>query len=235
MNKKVICSLAACICITMASFGQVGVQVGFNQSIERNKIGSESKFDTQVALNGFKVGVFYDHTFKYGLGLYYGVNYSLLHNQSKWKGEGNGWFERTQSTMHNLDIPLHFQYKLTIANDTYLMAYVGPTFALGLAGTEIISTKNGLPENNPLFQLKSTQYDLYKKDSNLDGFADTQRFDLLLSVGVGLQYKNIQLKGGYDFGMLNRYGNAYMDGSRWFDRRNEWSIKVAYLFGKWKW
>ena len=61
MNKKVICSLAASICITMASFGQVGVQVGFNQSIERNKIGSESKFDTQAALNGFKVGVFYGY------------------------------------------------------------------------------------------------------------------------------------------------------------------------------
>lgn len=235
MNKKLLCCVAACLCMTMASYGQVGVQIGFNQSIERTKVGSDGKFESKPGLNGFKAGVFYEHNFKYGLGMYYGANYSFLHHQSKWKGIGNGWFSRTQTTAHHLDIPVHFQYKLSIATDTYLMAYAGPTFALGLGGKEAVSTKNGLPEHNPLFQLNTTSYDIYKRDANNDGFADLQRFDLLLSVGLGLQYKNIQVKGGYDFGMLNRYGNAYIDGSRWFDRRNEWSVKVSYLFGKWKW
>ena len=235
MNKKLFCCVVSCLCMTMVAFGQLGVQIGFNQSIERTKIGSETKYEANPALNGVKLGVFYEHTFKYGLGMYYGANYSFLNNQTKWDGIGNGWFTRSQTMMHNVDFPLHFQYKLTIANDTYLMAYLGPTFALGLAGTEVQSKKNGLQENNPHFQQSSTTYDLYKRDANKDGFADLQRFDLMLSVGLGLQYKNIQLKGGYDFGMLNRYGTAYMDDSRWFDRRNEWTIKVAYLFGKWKW
>lgn len=215
--------------------GQIGLQFGFDQSIERTKSGSETVFQRDSALNGFKVGVFYEHTFKYGLGLYYGVNYNFLRQQSKWKGIGNGWFSRTATMEHYLDVPLHFQYKLTIANDTYLMAYVGPTFVMGLAGEECVSKKNGLPENNPLYQMNTTSIDIYKRDENKDGFADLQRFDVMVSVGLGLQYKHIQLKGGYDFGMLNRYGNTYMNGGRWFDRRNEWSIRLSYLFGKWKW
>lgn len=236
MNRRfLLLCVAMCLMGIVPMKAQIGILLGFDQSINRTKIGSEATFQKKPALNGFKAGVFYEHNFKYGLGLYYGVNYNFLHDKTKWEGQGNGWFLRTATTLHNLDFPIHFQYKLSIAKDTYLMAYTGPTLALGLAGTEAVTKKNGLPENNPLFQQSTTRANLYSRDANKDGFADLQRFDVMISVGAGLQFKNIQLKGGYDFGLLNRYGNSYMDGSRWFDRRNEWSIRLAYQFGNWKW
>ena len=137
MNRRfLLLCVAMCLMGIVPMKAQIGILLGFDQSINRTKIGSEATFQKKPALNGFKAGVFYEHNFKYGLGLYYGVNYNFLHDKTKWEGQGNGWFLRTATTLHNLDFPIHFQYKLSIAKDTYLMAYTGPTLALGLAGTE---------------------------------------------------------------------------------------------------
>lgn len=213
---------------------QIGFQLGFNQAIERAKLGSDGEYARDPALNGFKVGILYEQNFKYGLGLYYALNYSFLINQTKWKKIGSSGRLQQESNMeHYLDVPVHFQYKLLLAKDTYLMAYLGPTFTVGLAAEEKVATKY-IQEN---FPSTTASNDRYKIDVDGDSFYDYGRFDVKASIGIGFQFRNIQLKGGYDFGLLNQYIDTYnnKESKPWFDYRNEWNIRLVYVLGDWKW
>lgn len=233
MNKKTITLLTILLLCTGIIRAQVGIQLGFSQSIERTKIGSNEKFDRNAALNGFKVGVLYEHSFKHGLGLYYALNYTFLTHQGNWSQPSNGWQYRTNETEHFMDVPLHFQYKLLIAKETYVMAYAGATFIIGLDGTVTTQKKNSLPENNPYFRQETMEENRYKIDTDGDFIYDYSRFDIQASVGLGLQFHNFQLKGGYDFGLLNQNDKYYNKTNKpWFNYRNEWNIRFVYLFGK---
>lgn len=234
--KKII--LFVCLgFIVFQTNAQIGFQLGFNQSISRNKIGSDADFEKEPARNGFKVGVLYEQNFKYGLGLYYALNYSFLTEQTKWKENTNGWLEQQSVTEHYLDAPIHFQYKLMLAKETYLLAYVGPTFSFAVDVQEQLSKKNGLPESNPFYKQETNKYNRFKMDGDTDSFYDYGRFDVKASIGIGFQFRNIQLKGGYDFGLLNQYIDTYnnKESKPWFDYRNEWNIRLVYVLGDWKW
>ena len=231
--KKII--LFVCLgFIVFQTNAQIGFQLGFNQSISRNKIGSDADFEKEPARNGFKVGVLYEQNFKYGLGLYYALNYSFLTDQTKWKMLGNsGRLQQISNMEHYLDVPIHFQYKLQLAKDTYMMAYLGPTFTLGLVADEKISTKY-IQET---FPSTTETHNRYKMDADTDSFDDYGRFDVKASIGIGFQFRNIQLKGGYDFGLLNQYIDTYnnKESKPWFDYRDEWNIRLVYVLGDWKW
>ncbi|MGB4577431.1 MAG: hypothetical protein WBI06_11085, partial [Paludibacter sp.] len=48
-----------------------------------------------------------------------------------------------------------------------------------------------------------TTIDRYAIDADDDAVNDISRFDLQLGIGGGVQYQNIQLKVGYDWGLLD--------------------------------
>ena len=198
----------------------LGVQAGYVQSITRAKISTDEKMSRQPKLSGFKVGVFYEHDFYKGLGMSYGLNYSFLHDKTPWGQPNNYGITNSEKTqVQYFDVPLAFQYKLLIAQELFLIFNVGPTFSYGLSNDTEKIEKNIINE----------------EVHEIDNYADKyQRFDVLLGGNIGLQYKNYQLRGGYDFGLLNLYASEYIstDAASYtrLAYRNEWNIKLIYNF-----
>jgi hypothetical protein len=115
-----------------------------------------------------------------------------------------------------VDVPVHLKIGFPVQPDITLFAFAGPQLNFGLAqnvenrtvvfGSEVI-----------------TNVDRYKADVDDDGVYDLNRFDLQLGLGAGLQFKNIQLQVGYDWGMfdLNKRENT-----EW--KRNQLTASVIY-------
>jgi len=111
---------------------------------------------------------------------------------------------------HFLNIPLRLRYSLPINKNLKVFGYVGPNISIGLSQTQkVASTFAGVTSGN---------YDLYK-DALLN------RLNFQLGAGGGVQWKNYQLKSGYDWGVNNlnkkSTGNFYQKG---------WYVSFAYEF-----
>ncbi len=218
-HKKIFILFVTLLTITATNAQGFGVQAGFLQSTTRERIGSDSEFTRHPRLNGFKAGVFYEHDFYKGLGLNYGLNYSFLADQTPWsKPDAYGYCNTYKTQSQYIDLPLQLQYKLSIAHELYLVFNVGPTFSYGLANTTTTLTKSTLSGSRESF---SDNYDNY-----------FQRFDVLLGANLGIQYKNYQLRGGYDWGMMNIFQTEYDSdlSKELLAHRNEFSVKFIYNF-----
>lgn len=95
-----------------------------------------------------------------------------------------------------LQLPVHAAYKFDIAPSMRFVVEAGPYIAYGIGGK-------------------------MKGDRKVDIFGDDKfkRFDFGLGAGIGLEYKMIAVKAGYDFGLINvsdakgvkaRNQNAYL-------------------------
>jgi len=96
-----------------------------------------------------------------------------------------------------LQLPVHAAYKFNVGQNTRFVAEAGPYVAYGISGK---MKGNG-------------------EKVNFFGDHRFKRFDFGLGAGVGLEFGNIVVKGGYDFGLLNiakekgvkaRNHNAYL-------------------------
>lgn len=207
-----------------------GVQAGFNQSIMReNSLSEKNKLTAGDALNGFNAGIFYEHSFWKGLGLMYGLNYSFGTNRSKWSDKDKyGWQVRTSSMAHQLEIPISLQYKFMIAKQTYIVLYTGPVFSYGLSHQVKTNRRNAIQGETATLQ------NWYKIDVDGDATYDYGRFNLTWGLGMGLQFQNYTLRGGYNWGIMNHNVDGYYTGTSnnyyMKARADEWSIGLGYFF-----
>ncbi len=195
-----------------------GVQLGFIQNTTREKRGSDSKFTPNPTLNGFKTGIFHEHDFYKGLGISYGLNYSFLADQTPFVKATNGLYSTAEKSIAQyIDLPIGLQYKLSIAQELYLVFNVGPTLSYGITN-DTESVQKILDRENVT---NKNKYDNYY-----------QRFDILLGGSIGIQYKKYQIRGGYDWGLLNLFQTEYDSSTsqNLFAHRNEWNIRLIYNF-----
>lgn len=149
-------------------------------------VGVEANGSDTVVFNGFTVGLEYFLLSNEVFGLDLGLNYSYLTRDVR-IGLGNG-FSGFRYTYHMLDAPARLMLSLRLSDNFKLLLFGGPKFTFDLAGSRqayLNGDKEGSPEDH------------YSKDSY------RSRFDILLGPGIGLRYKNLILRGGYDFGLLN--------------------------------
>lgn len=183
-----------------------GLQIGFAQPVLRlnspeTRYPSDSLVNT-TTLNGFKVGLVYDATFVKGFGASIGVNYTFAQGQTKWLQTGIYGYpqSRTRTTYQQLELFVDWQYKFEIAGGTYIILYTGPSIQCGLSlkerefrilelGQDAVTTKD-----YSLFDYKDSEHS-----------RDLKRLNLTWGVGVGFQYQQFFLRGGYDFGLVNPY------------------------------
>lgn len=209
----------------------VGVQLGFTQPITRLNlpVHDQEKNLTPTVLNGFKVGVVYDATIVKGFGYTLGLNYTFGAKTNEWEKDGENGYPRIQKQelYHQLEIPVDWQYKFEIANNTYLMLYTGPTLQVGLSYKQ--STRKQL---TPSEDIASVDKDVY----TMDGVFALKRLNVTWGVGAGLQYERYFLRGGYDFGLINPYKEATFHVSDDYNpytrgRFDQWQIKIGmYLW-----
>lgn len=226
----------------------VGFSIGYTQNICRLNSPSELSDDktklTAFPMNGTKIGFIYDANIWKGLGFSVSANYSYTAQSSDWTDypydiKGNVATIPTIETKyrnesHVIEVNLHGQYKVEIAMNTWLILYTGPTWQNIIEFNANAYFRNKLTqESQEVLKIRSDQYELsqYYKPLNL-----------AWGLGGGFQYKNIWLRGGYDFGLTNprsayNFGelgyldeDGYPDSRRTRGRWDQWQIRIGFYF-----
>ncbi|MEI6554592.1 MAG: outer membrane beta-barrel protein [Paludibacter sp.] len=196
-NKKTIANKKTPVSLDSLVFKKLTnrLEIGFNNPAQYAADKSSTYF------NGLKVGLTTEYPLKNNLSLLAGVLYNLVYSDKQQKFP-NSTSAEYLSYGHYINVPVHLIYNLPISNDLKFNAFAGPTLNFGISQTQgIIST----------YSVISTTYtpDMYKSNLN--------QLDLQLGLGLGVQWKKYQLKGGYDWGLINisksaSIGNLYQKG-----------------------
>ncbi len=156
------------------------IEVGYN---------NPSRFGSGVSttyFNGIKMGITTELEMKYNISLLTGVLYNLVYSD-KLQRYPNSKSVNYLTYGHLINVPLMAIYTIPIKNNLKLFGYSGPTFSVGLRQREVaLSTVS---------TVTSTYSNMYNSSLN--------RLNLQVGLGGGVQWKKFQLKGGYDWGVLN--------------------------------
>lgn len=121
-------------------------------------------------------------------------------------------------TEHNLNVPVDVKYTFNIIPSVLnISIFVGPTFSLGLASQDKLSISGEfagiafdgtLKYDNYTGKIKSDNIS-EELQNTLNGYmpeSSMSRFDIMLGGGIGVGlFKFLNVKAGYDYGLLNRY------------------------------
>ena len=212
----------------------LGVQFGYARPITRlNSAAPKTTLDV-TAYNGLKVGLVYDATIIKGFGVTMGLNYTFGANATDWMKKLNnqpGKYPkiRSKAQYHQLEIPIDWQYKFEIAQNTWVILYTGPTLQCGLD----FSKRNFMDDGKEV--ILEGEKNLFSVDDMKD-YAH-KRINVTWGIGAGFQYQRYFLRGGYDFGVVNPYKAYQFDqvvgegNPRTRGRFDQWQIKVGmYLW-----
>ena len=205
--KKIILTLALVAAAATSASAQFGIGAGYLNSSMKESSSSES-----LALNGAYIEGTYSLPLADGLCFVPGLRYSFATTSDvsaleieDFKAAG---IDITMNE-HYVSVPLMFQYGYDLGG-AKLFAFAGPTLNAGLASS--LSVKLDIAG--------------FTGDEDVDLFKDVfNRFDVSVGGGLGVEFSNIQVKAGYDFGLLNKST----------DDRSKLNCKqlrvgVAYLF-----
>jgi len=102
--------------------------------------------------------------------------------------------------LNYLEIPILIKYGIQATDDIHVLPFVGPTFALGIAGknkTEIAGTT-------------------VSKESSFTKSGGFRPFDMGIKIGCGAEYNMVYLELGYQFGLAN-IARSYEDNGKNYD------------------
>lgn len=227
----VICVIA----MTMTSLHAqeyLGVQIGYANPITRLNVADNKNTLFPTSYHGMKIGFVYDATLWKGLGVSMGLNYTFGANVTDWTQKVStqqGLYPqvRSRGQYHQLEIPVDWQYKFEIAQNTWIILYTGPTLQCGLA----LNDKWYIRLNKDSESI-SEEENLYSEQDMAD-YA-LKRLNVTWGIGAGFQYEKYFLRGGYDFGIINPYkAQSFNNGIYTRGRFDQWQIKLGmYLWEK---
>lgn len=213
---KAILAVAAAMIFGAQAFAQVGIEAGYMNSMYSSKMNDADKASKSDPLNGFYAGVNDNINIVAGLSIQPGLYYSF---GTASKSEEILGFKNTYSeTEHNLNVPVNVKYTFNIIPSVLnISIFVGPTFSLGLASQDKLSISGEFAGTAFDGTLKYDNYTGKIKSDNiseelqntLNGYmpeSSMSRFDIMLGGGIGVGlFKFLNVKAGYDYGLLNRY------------------------------
>ncbi|MEI7502999.1 MAG: outer membrane beta-barrel protein [Paludibacter sp.] len=176
--------------------------------------------------NGGRLGVTANYDLKNNFSLLTGVLYSVVYS-NKNQGYPSSKFVTYKTLGHFLDIPIHATYNLPITNTLKVFAFAGPNINVGLYQKQDINFSDNLigDEHLAAFNSFSTFTGITPKTIDFYKESVLNRLNLQIGVGGGVQWKHLQLKSGYDFGINNLHkvdtGNLYQKG---------WYVSFSYEF-----
>lgn len=244
MKKIFISLMMALVAIsTQAQEGtqNIGLLLGFGETICRERRdAADTKLSDVFKLDGPTFGFVYETSLWKGLGFQVGLSYRYGVLLGKWTSpvqfENVKW--REVNAQHRLEIPIDWQYKFLIAKDTYLSVYTGPTVQCNIVSNTKFYFRNNtqiptelIREVLKLNDVSSKEYFTTLSYDN-DDIVDYHRWNITWGVGIGLQYKQYFLRGGYDFGILNPYHDKFYNNAFGPDynrrgRVDQWQIKLG--------
>lgn len=186
IKKISLLAVAAVLSISFAS-AQVGIQAGFSQS--------KSAATNSEALNGFHVGPVYNLSIQGPISLQYGLLYNYLTHKNE--VTVRGVTGKSTTTAHAVDVPVRVAGSFPLTSNVKLYVFGGPNFNFGVSqkttGSVSSSIGGGSIESKNIYELEMA-----------NGKKAYSPFDLQLGVGGGIQFNNIGIRVGYDWGMLDR-------------------------------
>ena len=209
----------------------IGVQLGYARSITRLNTPENGKTLSATGYNGLKVGIVYDATIVKGFGATVGLNYTFGANATDWMKHIHTQPTefpqiRSRGQYHQLEIPVDWQYKFEIAQNTWLMLYTGPTLQCGLLFKDKWYARSDNKSN--AFTHEENLYSV----EDMEDYA-LKRLNVTWGIGAGFQYERYFLRGGYDFGLINPYKAQSFLGEDIYTRGrfDQWQIKLGmYLW-----
>lgn len=211
---KIIIAAAAGLLMTFELPAKNGIEIGYLNSTYRTKAAS-GEVTKSDPMSGFYVGLVKDLRLFAGLSIQPGLYYSYLNTAEK---EEIPSFNLSSSyTEHGLNLPIHIKYTFDIVPAFGVYVFAGPTLSLGLAATTKLSVSGSIAGNTLEGNLKYNAYTNKLKSDNIpDEYVNLvnqylpqdrvmNRFDVLMGGGVGVNIiKFVTVKGGFDYGLLNR-------------------------------
>jgi hypothetical protein len=200
-SAKVTSTIISTEKITSKTSPRLAIQAGYVNQIRYGSNVSSTYF------NGARIGATYNYDLKNNFSLLTGVLYSVVYSDKK-QGYPNSKFVNYITLGHFLDIPLQVMYNLPLSKTFKMFAFAGPNINIGLFQKQDITSTQTYLATDPLYVQPKT-IDFYKESL-------LNRLNLQIGVGGGVQWKNYQLKSGYDFGINNlnklNTGNQYQKG-----------------------
>ena len=223
MKRIVIVVLLVALAMQVAANDCLGFQVGYAQPTTcLNSAGNKDNL-AETMYNGFKVGLVYDAMLIKGFGVSMGLNYTFGANTTPWESVGKLPYPKTRSKSfyHQLEIPIDWQYKFEIAQNTWVILYTGPTLQCGLNFTQKNFKDNGK-------EITPTDENNVFSENDMKDHA-LKRINVTWGIGAGFQYERYFIRGGYDFGMINPYKAQSFTGYDVYTRGrfDQWQIKLG--------
>ena len=231
MKRLLMTSVIVMTMMTLHAQDYIGVQLGYARSITRLNTPENGKTLSATGYNGLKVGVVYDATIVKGFGATIGLNYTFGANATDWMKRIHTQPTeypqiRSRGQYHQLEIPVDWQYKFEIAQNTWLMLYTGPTLQCGLLFKDKWYARSDNKSN--AFTHEENLYSV----EDMEDYA-LKRLNVTWGIGAGFQYERYFLRGGYDFGLINPYKAQSFLGEDIYTRGrfDQWQIKLGmYLW-----
>jgi hypothetical protein len=204
MKKTLV--ISALLLFTLVPFSVMAQKISLESGYinpGRNGVNTSSFY-----LNGIQVGAAVDIDLKYNFGLHTGLLYTAPYgyNQQFYPSAAANYFTVALFT----DIPLRVTYSLPASETFKFFVFAGPNLNIGMVQNQIVnSTVSNIPSKNT---------DLYSNNV-------LSRYNVQLGAGAGMQWNQLILKGGYDFGLNNL--NLLSTGNQY---QNTWNITFAYEF-----
>jgi len=196
-----------------------GARAGLNLSnISLTYDGKNDGEDPYKFKPGIQLGIVGEYAISDNLAIQPGI----LFSQMGFKQEASFmdyYSMKTSCTMNYLQIPVNVQYKLDLGGMNLLLQ-AGPYFGYGLGGKmKWEFTEDGVTE---------------KDDEKVEFGNDPEihfckALDFGLGVGAGLQFNNLQIGLGYNFGLANL---SNYDDDKFKIKNNGLALTVTFLFGK---
>lgn len=180
---------------------QLGINVGYApQTFKMDYTSGSLSLKDTTSMTGFFLGVNYNVNITGDLN----VSVGLQGRYNTYSDENTvlGVTTKTNSTQMLVDVPILFNYGLSLTDDLKVSLFLGPTISYALSGKT----------TNTVGSLETTT-DWYKEDEGNQG-----AFDLGGTLGVCASFSGIRLFGGYNMGLMNlsKADNTTVKGSNWF-------------------
>lgn len=238
--KRIIVIFAAMVFAAIQMNAQVSIEAGYLNTMYSSKAFDSNEKENMKPFDGFTVGVNDDIRLVAGLSIQPGLYYS--YGTIRENKEVLGLNPKFVTTEHNLSIPVNIKYSFKVLPILNIYVYAGPTFFLGVASENAVNISGKIAGMDVSGEFRYNNYsgkihsdnlsdELQEKINGYMPESNLSRFDVLVGGGIGVDlFKFLTVKGGYDYGLVNRYkGDAAKNA---FLNRSQFYISIGFKFGK---
>lgn len=198
-------AVAASMLFVGKANAQLNVHLGYSPvTYTTTYNGNDEKMD----LNGFFLGANYNINLTGDLNVGVGADFRY-NTKSDTRKAGTLSIDVDHSQIV-LDVPVLFNYGLSLSDALRVSAFAGPNFSFALSGKSTYDANATVL--SALGLSADGEFDWYGEDS------DQKKFDIGLTFGLSLGYREFNLFGGYNMGLLNLSDsdNTTLKSANWF-------------------